>query len=228
MMASPSFCDIMKQKSQVIPMKKIKNILIVVMIAVLSSGSIGFMIKQDIKKEHEALTIVAKEDAKKASELATEIVKGGEHSLLLSSIQYPQRKDQYATISVDRVGFEKPLYYGDSTDILDKGIGQFAGSGIPGEGRPTLVAGHNGTHFYQLRNMKKDDIVSIKTTYGDYQYQIYDMKIMHKNEFDTSQLQDKEEYLIMYCCYPFNSLDTDDRYFVYAKFLTGNKLKGGS
>lgn len=153
------------------------------------------------------------------------IVEDCEELLDQSKITKPKEGDQYARISVDRVKFEKPLYFGDNETILSLGIGQYMGSGLPGEGRPILLAGHNGTEFYQLRNMKKDDIVKIKTAYGEYTYKIYDMEVMEADDFDANRLNDQKEYLMMYCCYPFDELGTSQRYFAYASFVSGPKWK---
>lgn len=143
-----------------------------------------------------------------------------------SSINIPKEGDQYATISVDRVNFEKPVYYGDNDGILEIGIGHYMKSGLPGEGKPILLAGHNGTHFWKLQDMKKDDIVKINTSWGEYTYKIYDIQIMDAKDFDTSQLNDEEERLIMYSCYPFDVPSTPTRYFVYASKVSGPILRG--
>lgn len=144
------------------------------------------------------------------------------------TITIPEEGDQYATISVDRVSFEKPVYYGDNDGILEIGIGHYMKSGLPGEGKPILLAGHNGTHFWKLQDMQKDDIVKIKTSWGEYTYKIYDIQIMNATDFDTSQLNDEEERLIMYSCYPFDVPSTPTRYFVYASKVSGPILRGSA
>lgn len=144
------------------------------------------------------------------------------------TITIPEEGDLYATISVDRVSFEKPVYYGDNDGILEIGIGHYMKSGLPGEGKPILLAGHNGTHFWKLQDMQKDDIVKIKTSWGEYTYKIYDIQIMNATDFDTSQLNDEEERLIMYSCYPFDVPSTPTRYFVYASKVSGPILRGSA
>ena len=47
----------------------------------------------------------------------------------------------------------------------------------------------------------------------------------NKDDFDETQLYDTEEYLMMYTCYPFDSLSTDQRYFVYAKKVSGPTIQ---
>ena len=50
----------------------------------------------------------------------------------------------------------------------------------------------------KIKEVKKEDIIEILTTYGDFFYQIYDVKTMSKNEFDKIEVQSKKEQLILY------------------------------
>lgn len=141
-------------------------------------------------------------------------------------IRRPSKGEAYAIIRVNRVGFEKNLFMGDATEQLDAGIGQFYYSGLPGEGRPLLLAGHNGTQFYKLREFQEGDLVEITTDYGTYSYKITNMEIQNADDFDEGKLNENKETLIMYTCYPFNVINTPQRYFVYAEFVSGPKIVG--
>jgi len=143
-----------------------------------------------------------------------------------SNIKYPQVGEAYAMIRNEEHDLLKQIYYGDSPEILAISIGQYTESGIPGEGKPILLAGHNGSHFKQLRTFKKGDLVTIDTEYGTFKYEVTDMEIMPYYDFKEETLQEDKERLIMYCCYPFDSLQTNDRYFVYAKKVEGPQIVG--
>lgn len=149
----------------------------------------------------------------------------GDGSIIKSSqITYPQEGEAYAVIHNDDRAFSKDLYFGDSRNILDISIGQYMKSGIPGQGKPILLAGHNGTHFKQLRYFEEGDLVKIDTSYGSYAYRVTKMEITPASEFENQAwdiLGQDQELLIMYCCYPFNVIDTKDRYFVYAEKVEG-------
>lgn len=155
---------------------------------------------------------------------ASNIVKENVNTIARDSITFPERYEKYASISVERIAFEESIYYGDTAAILDIGIGHYMSSGFPGEGRPILTAGHNGIHFKKLRDMQVDDMVVIQTSYGTYEYKITNMEIQNAEDFDTNKLSEQREYLIMYCCYPFDSLSTDQRYFVYADYVSGPRI----
>lgn len=148
-------------------------------------------------------------------------IEGNKNSIKSSRISYPKEGLRYALIKNEARDFSKDLYFGDSNGILDISIGQYSKSGIPGQEKPILLAGHNGTHFYALRNFEKGDIVQIDTDYGSFTYKVMDMEKMLASDFDVSILDQDTELLIMYTCFPFNVIDTDTRYFVYAEKVSG-------
>lgn len=85
--------------------------------------------------------------------------------------------------------------------------------------------GHNGTPFSALQNIEIGDIVGIDTSYGKYTYEVNAYVQIHVDEFDVTQLENDDEYLIMNTCYPFNVIKMDQRYFVYAKKIKGPQIK---
>lgn len=153
------------------------------------------------------------------------IIAGDETIIKSSQVKRPTHKEAYATISNEKRNFNKQVYFGDTPDILSLSIGQYEYSGIPGEGKAILLAGHNSTHFKELRNFKKGDHVKIDTAYGSFLYEVGESEIILADDFDVKLLDKQEEFLIMYCCYPFDSLSTDYRYFVYAKKIDGPKIE---
>ncbi|MEG1474302.1 MAG: class D sortase [Longicatena sp.] len=204
-----------------------KQKIIVVIVSIGVIIGLLYMLKETLNKQY----MNAKENSitqrSKSVANMVSIIDKREIVLLKKNINLPVEGTKYATIQGERVNFNKDLYYGDSDSILDIAIGQYTKSGLPGEGKPILIAGHNGTHFYKLREMKIDDIVTITTTYGTYHYKINNVEIKHVDDFSTSVLNDDKEYLIMYTCYPFEEyVHTDQRYFVYAQYVDGPKLRG--
>ena len=62
---------------------------------------------------------------------------------------YPEYGTQYATIEIDKIGVNLPVYYGDTLDILKKGVGHSSGSYFPGEG---------GSIIYDMQLIKETEI----------------------------------------------------------------------
>lgn len=134
-------------------------------------------------------------------------------------IEYPHYGANYATVEIDSIDLNLPLYYGDSLEILKKGIGQSTSSYFPGEGGSIICMGHNfATLLRRFSDLKKGDIIKVTTDYGEFNYKIYDMQIVKETEVDKVPLQDEEEILMIYTCYPFKNVGyTTRRYVVYAK-----------
>lgn len=139
-----------------------------------------------------------------------------------SEVEIPSIGIMYATISCDRIGLKADIYYGDNDKILKKGVGQYAGSFMPGFGQPIMLAAHNTTFFLPLEKAQIGDVIVITTSYGIYNYEITDMQVRSRSDSTAYDLGKMEEELIMYTCYPFNMLGSlKDRYFVYAKKISG-------
>ena len=134
-------------------------------------------------------------------------------------VEYPEYGKQYATVQIESIDLNLPLYYGDSLDILKKGIGQSTASYFPGEGGSIICMGHNfATMLRRFSDLKKGNIIKITTDYGEFNYKIYDMQIVKETEVDKVPLQHEEEILMIYTCYPFKNVGyTTRRYVVYAK-----------
>ena len=136
--------------------------------------------------------------------------------LPLSSVTYPSEGDRYATITISGTNVDAPVYYGDTNKILNAGVGTYKDDsrvGIPGEGKTILLAGHNNTFFNDLQHAEAGATVTITTHYGVYTYEV----------------TRTDENLILYTCYPFDALGfTPNRFFVYAKYVSGPVLDANS
>ena len=67
------------------------------------------------------------------------------------------------------------LFFGDGSTALNNGVGIYNGSSIPGYGKTILVAGHNNTYFNGLKYAEKNQKIKIRTSYGNYIYEITDI-----------------------------------------------------
>ena len=153
-------------------------------------------------------------------------------TLPFSSIVYPVKGDRYATITVSGTNVDAPVFYGDTNKILNQGVGTYAddgGVGIPGEGKTILLAGHNNTFFNDLQHAEVGATVTITTHYGVYTYEVTEMKVMDYQDETSYDFSRTDENLILYTCYPFDALGfTPNRYFVYAKYVSGPMLDKNS
>ena len=63
--------------------------------------------------------------------------------------------------------------------------GHFEGSYFPGEGGSIIFAAHNAQEFFMyIPNLKIGDKIKVSTTYGDFNYVVYNYQIIKDNETD--------------------------------------------
>lgn len=136
-------------------------------------------------------------------------------------VNYPEYGTQYATIEIDKIDLEAPVYYGDTLEILKKGVGHSSGSYFPGEGGSIIYMGHNSKKmFRRFSELQIGNEIKVTTTYGEYTYKIYDMQLIKETEVDKLPIQKDKEILMVYTCYPFNNIGyATQRYVVYAELV---------
>ena len=140
----------------------------------------------------------------------------------MSQVQIPSYGTHYANLSIDSVSIDAPLYFGDSSAALSQGVAQYNGSFLPVFGRPILISGHNNSYFNSLQYISVGDEITITTNYGVYKYKVTETKIAAYNDKTAYDLAAQEENLILYTCYPFDTLGlTPQRFFVYADKVSG-------
>ena len=132
---------------------------------------------------------------------------------------YPEYGTQYATIEIPKINVNLPVYFGDTLEILKKGVGHSSGSYFPGEGGSIVYMGHNSTKmFRRFSELQIGNEIKVTTSYGEYNYKIYDMQLMKETELDKLPIQKEKEILMVYTCYPFNNIGyATQRYVVYAE-----------
>ena len=132
---------------------------------------------------------------------------------------YPEYGTQYATIEIPKIDINLPVYYGDTLELLKNGVGHTAGSFFPGEGGTVIYMGHNSKKvFRRFSELQLGNEITVKTSYGEYKYSIYDMQIIDENDTEKLPIQEEKEILMIYTCYPFNNIGyTTQRYVVYAE-----------
>lgn len=134
---------------------------------------------------------------------------------------YPEYGTRYAQIEIDKIDVNLPVYFGDTLEVLKNGVGHSSGSYFPGEGGSIIYMGHNSKQvFRRFSELKKGDTIKVTTDYGEFNYQIYDMKLVTETETDKLPIQKEEEILMLYTCYPFDNIGyTKQRYVVYSKLI---------
>ncbi len=154
----------------------------------------------------------------------------------------------WAKLSVndDLLVNDLPVYQGDNSAILGKGIGHLYGSTFPGEGGVCVLSGHVSGKLGYLNNLSDTDIykpgtqLRLDTSYGTYVYELVDTQILnYKDERlvkrygrnkDGSLLDNykvlcdrygADELLVMYTCHPEGTAFRTERYYIICRRIYG-------
>jgi len=137
-------------------------------------------------------------------------------------INYPRYGELFATLLIPKTKVEAIVYHGDSLDLLKSGVGHFSGSYFPGENGTILLAAHNSKeHFKSLPELKEKDEVILKTDYGTFTYEVNNYLVMDASELEKINIQKGYEELVLYTCYPVDTVGFKTKRYVVYLTLTG-------
>lgn len=138
---------------------------------------------------------------------------------------YPTWGSIWATLEIPDIGINIPVYQGDTLDILQYGAGHFSGSYFPGEGGSIVLAAHNSRqHFMYLPRLDLGAKIIIRANYGTFTYEVVDAKVIKDNDMASIPIQTEEEILMLYTCYPTNTIGFKSRRYVIYTELVGVEL----
>lgn len=134
-------------------------------------------------------------------------------------LNYPSFAEQYATLKISKINVNAPIYFGATDEILLKGVAHDSGSYFCGENGTIIMCGHNYmNNFKRFGELTSGDIIEVKTNYGDFYYKLFNSEVVHETETYKLEIQRNKEILMIYTCYPFNSVGyTEYRYVIYAE-----------
>lgn len=141
-------------------------------------------------------------------------------------MHYPNFGEKLGTLTAAHadgsVYIDAPLWFGDEKEQLKNGVGVYYGSSVPGFGSTVLIAGHNHTFFKPLKGSEVGDVITLRTYYGVYVYEITAIEVKQVTDTSHYDLLADHENLLMYTCWPFGSIGmTPTRLFLYGKYLSG-------
>src|SRR3954447_22904340 len=81
-------------------------------------------------------------------------------------------------IDISRIGVSVIVVEGDNGRTLRRAVGHVPGTALPGERGNVAITGHRDTFFRPLRNIRKDDEITLTTLDGSYRYQVESTKVV--------------------------------------------------
>jgi len=125
-------------------------------------------------------------------------------------------------IEVPRLGLSVMVADGIDKRTLLRAAGHIPGTTLPGRPGNVGIAGHRDTFFRPLRNIRRDDIITLYTPAGTYSYRVVSTRVVAPTEVSVLD-QDESEILTLVTCYPFSFVGpAPDRFIVRAERVAGS------
>ena len=117
---------------------------------------------------------------------------------------YPQAGEEIGSLAFPTLDAVMPIIQGTAVLDLEKGIGHYLQSVLPGEIDNCVLAGHRDTVFRRLGELKIGDLVIIQTSAGTFTYEVTGTQIVAADDLTVITPTD-HAVLTMSTCYPFYS-----------------------
>ncbi|HEX7405594.1 MAG TPA: class D sortase [Candidatus Nanopelagicaceae bacterium] len=149
----------------------------------------------------------------------------GTHASMARAV--PVRGDYIGTISIPALKKTLPIYQGTENSQLEKGVGHYEGSVLPGQKDNSVLAGHRDGVFAQFGKLKLGDLVLINTADGKFIYKISRFRIVGEND-RTVIVPTKTAVLTLSTCYPFFYIGNAPKRYIVSADLIGAPQSIGS
>ncbi|WP_373887802.1 class D sortase [Mesobacillus jeotgali] len=139
---------------------------------------------------------------------------------------YPDRPklgEMMGNLSIPTIDANLPIYHGTDEDELEKGVGHFAGSVLPGERDNSVLSGHRDTVFRKLGDVGRGDLLQVTTEAGTFTYKVRKVRIVDADD-RTVIVPKPRPTLTVSTCYPFDYIgDAPERYILVADLIESKK-----
>jgi sortase A len=128
-------------------------------------------------------------------------------------------------LEIPRVGVSSIVLEGVASRTLRRGIGHIPGTGLPFQNGNVGLAGHRDSFFRALQDIREDDLITLKTLEGTYEYRVEWSKIVQPA--DTQVLAATgEPVLTLVTCYPFYYVGSAPERFIVRARRADQKTAG--
>lgn len=128
----------------------------------------------------------------------------------------PAMDARLGTITFPTLKLSWPIFEGTTNKQLDKGVGHYRTSVLPGMPDNSVLSGHRSTVFNRLGELKIGDDIYVKTSAGTFTYRITKTRVVKRTD-RTVIVPTSTATLTLTTCWPFNHVGiTTQAYIVTA------------
>jgi sortase A len=116
-------------------------------------------------------------------------------------------------IEISSIGLAAMIMEGVGERTLRHAVGHIPGTPLPGQQGNVALAGHRDTFFRGLRNVHKDDKITLTTLHGFFSYRVDSTQVVEPE--DTKVLgATADDFLTLVSCYPFYYVGSAPKRFI--------------
>jgi sortase A len=101
-----------------------------------------------------------------------------------------------------RLGVSVTVIEGAGEATLRRAAGHIEGTALPGQPGNVGIAGHRDSFFRPLKNIQRDDVITLTTSRGQFRYRVVSTRVVSPSDIAVLN-PDGTEVLTLVTCYPF-------------------------
>jgi sortase A len=160
-----------------------------------------------------------KSNSKQSEALTTalEVVRSNETQLIDKDSYTADKGEILGILQLPTLGEKLPIVKGISEEALERGVGYYEGTALPGEKNQIVLSGHRDTVFKRIGELQIGDKVVVEMPYGKFSYIIQETFVVEADDRTVIRSSAPMEKLTITTCYPFNFIgNAPQRYIVNA------------
>ncbi|GLO67888.1 class D sortase [Oceanobacillus kimchii] len=130
----------------------------------------------------------------------------------------PKIGEEIGSLTIERIDAIIPIFHGTDENELEKGIGHFANSVLPGEKDNSVLSGHRDTVFRRLGEVEIGDSLIVTTDTDTFTYKVRKIRIVDEDD-RTVIVPKARATLTLSTCYPFNFIGSAPERYILEAYL---------
>ncbi|MFF2499017.1 class D sortase [Peribacillus sp. NPDC058075] len=135
----------------------------------------------------------------------------------------PEKGEEIGELYIPKLKTKLPIFHGTNEDELEKGVGHFAGSVLPGENDNSVLSGHRDTVFRKLGQVGEGDLLIVRTSAGEFTYKVNKVRIVDEDD-RTVIVPKPRATLTVSTCYPFDYIGSAPERYILVAYLTSKTV----
>ncbi|MGB7283021.1 MAG: class D sortase [Candidatus Acidiferrum sp.] len=116
-------------------------------------------------------------------------------------------------LEIPRIGVSAMVLEGANADTLRKGVGHIPGTAMLDQVGNVGLAAHRDTFFRALRNIRKNDLITLQTLHGSRTYRVEYFEVVQPQDIGVLKSTARPT-LTLVTCYPFYFIGSAPKRFI--------------